>query len=179
VDKLFEPPSERVRQEHELYVSARVVENSCELELSVWRGEPEGPVHARARVAREDRFLEEFAALRAADPTASWESICIPDLLRVVEMTSIMMPELSRKVVELRDLQVSPVLDSVLIIHGLIYDIWISSGFAESAFHFHAPGRPRPPRRDLHPLDAWIEDVRNLIGVRGCEIKAIDGPSET
>lgn len=179
LDRLFEPLPQPLRQEYELYLTARIVEENCDLELTVSRKESSGPAMARLRIASELSFRERAQALAEQGRIITAEELCTPDLLRVIETSSQARPELAALVTRLQELEIPPVAESLLIIHGLIYRISITSGFSESEFEFYAPGRPRPPKGELHPLDSWIEDVRQVLDSTTCPAEGDSGGSQS
>lgn len=135
------------------------------LEMVLWKA-PDGRVAAEGLLADHISIREAVIDLRRAHPEWPERSVCDALSLRRSETVASEMPKLAQLAGELEEMLLHPVLEPLLVIHGLQYEIRIESGISESKFSFHAPGHPRPPAEELHPLDRWSQELRHALGLR-------------
>jgi hypothetical protein len=75
-------------------------------------------------------------------------------------------PELKPLVDKLIEIRMSPAFQPEIIIHGVVYSIWISRLTNSSFFEFHGPPFRRSARSGaLHPLDTWAQEVLGVLGL--------------
>lgn len=108
---------------------------------------------------------DQVALLLAEEPPPDDPSICALISIDRASTSHPESPALGKLLQSLQELEVHPVLEPLLVIHGIYYDIRIESGVSESTFSFHALGHPRPSDSRLHPLDRWSQRLLTILGL--------------
>lgn len=160
---------EQRREEARLRVEVSILDDDCGKTIQAVLVEtPEGQISAKALAAEHIIVTRQIERVLKESPEASETSLCTRIALVDRLVSSVEDPTLLELTERLKSLRLSPVLEPLLIVHGLQYDIRIESGISEARFSFHAPGYPRPRTESLHPLDQWIGTLRELLGLQ-CE----------
>lgn len=145
-------------------IEVETLDDDCgqTLQMVLWKA-PDGAVAAEGLLADHVSIRAGVLELQRAHPEWPESSVCDALSLRRSEVIASEMAKLDQLAGELEEMLLPPVLEPLLIIHGLQYKIRIESGISESTFSFHAPGYPRPPAEELHPLDRWSQELRQLL----------------
>lgn len=154
------------RPQAALRVEVEVLDDDCgqTVHMVLWQT-TDGAVGAMGLLADHLAVPTSVLELQSEHPDWSESAVCEAVPMREVGISPSEVPRLLELADGVRELLVNPVLEPILIIHGLQYEIRIESGISESAFFFHAPGHPRPPPEALHPLDRWSQDLRESLGL--------------
>lgn len=154
-------------KEARLRVEVRILDDDCGATIQAVLVEtPDGQVSAKALAADHTVVTRQIQQLLEESPKTSDTSLCTSIALSERLVSSVEDPTLLELTGRLKSLTLSPVLEPLLIIHGLQYEIRVESGISEARFFFHAPGYPRPREESLHPLDRWSEALRDLLGLQ-------------
>lgn len=150
-----------------LRIEVEVLDDDCgqTVQIVLWKT-PDGTVSAEGLLADHESVSQEVEELQRAHPEWSERSVCDALPLRESETAGADMSTLDQLAEGLQEMLLHPVLEPLLIIHGIQYEIRIESGISESTFSFHAPGYPRPSADQLHPLDLWSQELRHLLDLR-------------
>lgn len=154
------------RIEAALRVDVRILDDTCGQTIQLVLLEtPEGEVTSKALVADHESVVRQMTVLRDQNPDLPLTVLC-----KALELKTVREPEhgagtLGRLLSDLRALRVTPVLEPLLVIHGVSYNLRIESGISEATFYFQAPVDRRPAAGPPHPLGRWAEDLRSVLGV--------------
>lgn len=158
------------RREASLRVEVEILDDDCgqTVELILWQG-PNSDVGASGLLVDHETLLREVSEIRRKHPGWSEHAACEAIPLTHVEAEPDTVPKVRELAADLQALTVHPILEPLLIIHGLQYELRIESGISEARFFFHAPGYPRPTAEELHPLDDWSQRLHDLLGL-ACDL---------
>lgn len=154
----------------------RILDDECSetIQIVLWET-PEGRARATALMADHVVAAQHVEKARSEQPQLTEASLCNSLPLITVTAGGEDEASLAKLIARLRELRIPPVLEPLLILHGLKYDLRIESGISEATFSFHAPGNPRPPQEALHPLDRWSQELFRVLGV-GCRLPVEEQP---
>jgi len=158
VERLFQPPAPSVTMENELVVSVGIVADTCDAQIQVKliQATMGDPVSVRVLLA----YPESPPALGNAESVTDQGCPMVREL--IPSGKDLPSEELRSHVEDLAALRLSPVPDPIFWLHGLRYDLWLTSPHAAIEFHFWAPASQMPGESGLTELDTWI---RRLLGL--------------
>ncbi len=135
----------------------------CEIEsqITVFRT-PDGGVEAWISLPRETSISDALLRLHRQNRSQSAADACSRIEMHSFKKAAKEVPEISDILVELEEMEVPPVLEQVMFVHGEFYDIWITSGGNHSYFRLQGPSEPDQP---IHALQAWARRLLKLFEV--------------
>ena len=178
VDQRFEEFVKDGRShEARLRVELRVLDDECgqDVQAILWKA-PGGQISVHVLIADYPTITEGIERFLQQNPEAHGDAICETIDFDSKRVTPEQLSKVPALVDQLEKLQVPAVLEPLLIIHGMHFDLRIESGISESTYSFQGPGHPRPPEAQLHPLDRWSQELLRVIGL-DCIVEATEQPS--
>lgn len=165
IDTHLDLPTKRTRDSNELVAVLRVLD-SCEqwVQITLVQRDPSAEVKATAEVASTDSIAQQLCELRRLHPKQDLEVLCENVVLHKAKSKLSSTNELRSRIDALRNLDISPILEPEVFVHGVTYNLWFFSVFSESEFHFYGPARPTGPRPSL---ESWARETLALFET-GC-----------
>lgn len=161
LDKLFSRPEEDpdFSSSHSLVVSLRVFDDRRK-ERQVTISE-RGSRGMQVVALTFDRSLSE--SLKACTAVAGSCDSCCDGIAVRRSVDDGDNPTVRALLDELRALSISPVTQPVIYLHGVLYEIWITSVGNQSYFSFAGPDPQRA--EPFEPLESWARRVLEAVGL--------------
>lgn len=158
VTQLFVRPeaNPQFRTSHGLIVTLRAIDDcGFERQLTLYSTDS-GAVGAEI-ISVESPIRNQLATLHKTHPGADLSAICNHVNVKKISLEPQNKNAIATFLAELRDIQISPVLESIIFLHDIRYELWVTSVGNESYFAFSMPGFPRSSEEFSHPLDIWAQ----------------------
>lgn len=166
-DRIFfgSDQTEEMREDYDLWIVLRVL-GDCDRERQVTLvRDRDGKLEASVLKPRGKAISKQLDELKAHHPDKEPGELC--QMVEVVEdsVDAKKQAELENLVRELESMQISPLFEPVIYIHGVSYEVWIGSSLDLSHFDFQGPPFTKADRKEgVHPLDSWSQRVLMAVG---------------
>lgn len=144
------------------------VSGECHSDLEVQVIDRGDEVEVEMIEAAGQGFDEQLRSLRKENPDELESTLCSSLQLTHRRLSAEEEPALRALIDDLDELRISPVPAAEIYLHGVHYELRISSIGNTSAFQFSGHGREGAAEATLTPLESWTRRLLDLIGA-ACE----------